>query len=345
MERGIGFVKTACLFLGSFAFMTCGPPDTAVMEEAKSYKFAFIPQQPLPVYYEPHKDGARSKANEITVKGPDSVEIAVFEQPIPNQLQAINDALAAGVHGMIISPQDSKSIVPTVNMAADAGIPTVLFESTLDPPSKHITLVEVDSVGNGRLSAKLMSKALGPAGGKILVLRGDLSSADATINGFMAESTENNLQLTIADIVICKTSDSPAACSQKMEASMAANPDATGWYFPFVWRRIGLHDATKTTIAPTWRTGKYKTVAGNAQSDTLDVIRNGLVYAIITPNFWDLGYTPTQLLYNYLKTKQTYSPSISAQTAVVCLNNVENFAATWATNDFSVPLPPCSYLK
>lgn len=61
------------------------------------------------------------------------VKVASNETSIEEQIQIVNDLVAAKVHAIVIAPGDSQSLVPALKKASDAGIKVVNIDNRLDP--------------------------------------------------------------------------------------------------------------------------------------------------------------------------------------------------------------------
>src|SRR6266540_6206089 len=77
------------------------------------------------------REGAQAKADEL------GVELQSFAGKVDgdtdSQVQAIENLIAAGAKGILITPSDSAAIVPTVQKARDAGILVIALDTPLDP--------------------------------------------------------------------------------------------------------------------------------------------------------------------------------------------------------------------
>lgn len=75
------------------------------------------------------------------------VKTAAQETSIEQQIQLVEDLIAAKVDAIVIAPGDSQRLVPTLKKAADAGIKLVNIDNRLDPATaKQVGLVQVPFV-------------------------------------------------------------------------------------------------------------------------------------------------------------------------------------------------------
>src|SRR5947209_16073809 len=88
------------------------------------------------------------------------------------QVAAIENLIAAGAKGILITPNDSRAIVPTIEKARAAGILVIALDTPLDPPTAADATFATDNFLAGELIGKWALKTLGPkaASAKIALL-------------------------------------------------------------------------------------------------------------------------------------------------------------------------------
>lgn len=124
-------------------------------------------------------NGIESKAAEL---GVDLIELD-GGWDAAKQTDQMNSLIAQGVDAIILNPVDSKSIVPVVKKAFDAGIPVVMGAMNIDASGADyvVTYVGADELDVGRAAGELMLKTLGEAGGDVLIVEGK-AGTDPQIN-------------------------------------------------------------------------------------------------------------------------------------------------------------------
>lgn len=90
-----------------------------------------------------------------------SIHDANFRQDV--QAAQVEDLIASRVNALIITPVDSKGVVPSVEAANRAGIP-VITADIASAGGKVICHVASDNVMGGRLAGEFMARALGGKG-------------------------------------------------------------------------------------------------------------------------------------------------------------------------------------
>jgi ribose transport system substrate-binding protein len=85
------------------------------------------------------------------------------------QIQLVQNAIAAGVDGIVLAPLDARALVDPVEAAVAKGIPVVIFDSALES-TKMVSYVATNNYNGGVLAARRMGELL-KGQGKIILLR------------------------------------------------------------------------------------------------------------------------------------------------------------------------------
>lgn len=89
---------------------------------------------------------------------------------VPKQLSDIEDLLARGVDGLLVTPLSSEAVAPSVEDAVGDGIPTVIFNNEI-ATDKFTSIVWADEYRFGWLGGQWLKEKLGGKG-KVVVLEG-----------------------------------------------------------------------------------------------------------------------------------------------------------------------------
>jgi hypothetical protein len=93
------------------------------------------------------------------------------DKDVAKQGNQIKDFIVKKVSAIVLSPCDSKSIIPVIQEANAAGIPVFTVDIPCNEPGvKIVTQIATDNYGGGKEAGQAMIEALGEAGGKIAVL-------------------------------------------------------------------------------------------------------------------------------------------------------------------------------
>ncbi|MGD9720848.1 MAG: substrate-binding domain-containing protein [Pirellulales bacterium] len=108
--------------------------------------------------------GAEQAGVEIIWKGP------ITESDREQQINLVQDFVAQGVDGICLAPLDSQALLPAVEEAQAAGVPTLLYDSGLDDASHVVSFVATDNYHGGQLAGRHLGQLLGGKG-RVIVLR------------------------------------------------------------------------------------------------------------------------------------------------------------------------------
>ncbi|MFM2318199.1 MAG: sugar ABC transporter substrate-binding protein [Thiothrix sp.] len=105
------------------------------------------------------KEGAEAKAKEL------GMTLQSFAGKVDGdndtQVQAIENLIAAGAKGILITPSDSKAIVPAVEKARKAGILVIALDTPLDPANAADATFATDNFKAGELIGQWTAATLG----------------------------------------------------------------------------------------------------------------------------------------------------------------------------------------
>jgi ribose transport system substrate-binding protein len=105
---------------------------------------------------------AKELGVKVTIAGPSSVDI-------PGLVSAVEQTAARKPAGMMVVGWDPSALIPAINRAIDAGIPTLCIDADV-PGSKRLCFVGTDWYDLGRRQGEAMLNALGGKRGPIAML-------------------------------------------------------------------------------------------------------------------------------------------------------------------------------
>ena len=87
------------------------------------------------------------------------------------QSNQVKDFIVKKVSAIVLSPCESRSVVPVIKEANAAGIPVLTVDIPCNEPGvKLLTQVATDNYGGGKEAGKAMIEALGTQGGQVAIL-------------------------------------------------------------------------------------------------------------------------------------------------------------------------------
>jgi len=154
------------------------------------------------------------------------------DKDVAKQGNQIKDFLVKGASAIVLSPCDSKSILPVIAEANAAGVPVFTVDIPCNEPGvKIVTQVATDNEGGGREAAKAMIEALGAAGGKVAILHmKQAESCLLRVKGFRAVVEEHN-RAAAAKLELVAELESGGAKDvgfRAAEDALQAHPDLRG---------------------------------------------------------------------------------------------------------------------
>jgi fructose transport system substrate-binding protein len=105
------------------------------------------------------REGANAKAKELGVRLQSFA--GKFDGDNDTQVAAIESLIAAGAKGILITPSDTKAVVPAVKKAREAGLLVIALDTPLDPIDSADSTMATDNFQAGVLIGKWAAGALG----------------------------------------------------------------------------------------------------------------------------------------------------------------------------------------
>lgn len=200
------------------------------------------------------------------------------DKDVAKQGNQIKDFIVKKVSAIVLSPCDSKSIIPVIQEANAAGIPVFTVDIPCNEPGvKIVTQVATDNYGGGKEAGTAMIEALGPSGGKIGILHfKQAESCQLRVKGFR-EVIEAHNAFGKPRIEIVTELESGGAKDQGYKAAedaLQANPDLRGLFAindpAALGARAALEKAGKTQVL---------IVGFDGQPEGKQAIKDGKIYA------------------------------------------------------------------
>jgi ribose transport system substrate-binding protein len=202
-----------------------GQADTAAnaVDAKSAVKIGFSQATQQSPFYVALSDAAKAKAK---AEG-DQLFFADANGDVTKQNNDVQDLITRGIDVLVINPVDPKGIAPSLAAAKAAGIKVV----TVDRPvaSGAASFVGRDNKAMGKLVGEQAVKALGSAGGKVIIIQGDAG-------GTVAADRRAGFAAAAKSVPSIKLVDGPYANYVRAQAVTAmqdllqANPDVKAVY-------------------------------------------------------------------------------------------------------------------
>lgn len=200
------------------------------------------------------------------------------DKDVAKQGNQIKDFIVKKVSAIVLSPCDSKSIIPVIQEANAAGIPVFTVDIPCNEPGvKIVTQIATDNYGGGKEAGQAMIEALGEAGGKIAVLHfKQAESCLLRVKGFRevidAHNASGKAKITIATEL--ESGGAKDVGYKAAEDALQAHPDLRGIFAindpAALGARGALEKAGKTQVL---------IVGFDGQPEGKQAIKDGKIYA------------------------------------------------------------------
>jgi fructose transport system substrate-binding protein len=160
LAGGMALTLTAC---GSGSK---GSADTG--SSGGAVKVGLITKTDTNPFFVKMKEGAQAAAKENGVTL--STAAGKFDGDNAGQIAAIENMVASGVKGILITPSDSKAILPAIKKARDKGVLVIALDSPTDPQNGTDALFATDNKKAGVLIGQYAKAAMAGKPAKIATL-------------------------------------------------------------------------------------------------------------------------------------------------------------------------------
>jgi ribose transport system substrate-binding protein len=200
------------------------------------------------------------------------------DKDVAKQSNQIKDFIVKKVSAIVLSPCDSKSIIPVIQEANAAGIPVFTVDIPCNEPGVDIvTQVVTDNFSGGKEAATAMIEALGDGGGEIAVLHfKQVESCILRVNGFREVIDAHNAsgKSKIEIVAELESGGAKDIGFKATEDALQANPNLRGVFAingpAALGARAALEKAGKTRVL---------IVGFDGQPEGRQAIKDGKIYA------------------------------------------------------------------
>lgn len=143
------------------------------------------------------RDGANAKASEL------GVDLRTFagkyDGDNDTQVAAVESLISAGAKGILITPSDTKAIVPAIKKAREAGLLVIALDTPLDPIESADATFATDNFKAGVLIGQWAAKTLGDKAATARVAFLDALEAQPTVDLLRDHGFMTGFGITVSD--------------------------------------------------------------------------------------------------------------------------------------------------
>ncbi|MES4903472.1 MULTISPECIES: sugar ABC transporter substrate-binding protein [unclassified Streptomyces] len=159
----------ACTGIAALTLTACGSGSgSASGGSGKGVKVGLITKTDTNPFFVKMKEGAEKAAKENGVQL--STAAGKFDGDNAGQITAIENMVASGVKGILITPSDSKAIVPAIQKARAKGVLVIALDSPTEPQSAVDALFATNNFKAGQLIGEYAKAAMKGKQAKIATL-------------------------------------------------------------------------------------------------------------------------------------------------------------------------------
>lgn len=202
------------------------------------------------------------------------------DNDVARQSNQVKDFIVKRCAAIVLSPADSKSIVPVIQEANAAGIPVFTVDIPCNETGVKIaTQISTDNLGGGREAGQAMIEALAGKPAKVGVL--DLKQVESCIlrvKGFKEVIAKHNQDKPAAKIEIVAELDGGGAKDKGFKAAedmLQAHPEMTGIFAINDPSALGARAA----LEKAGRADQVVIIGFDGQPEGKQAIKEGKIYA------------------------------------------------------------------
>ncbi len=201
------------------------------------------------------------------------------DKDVAKQSNQIKDFIVKKVSAIVLSPCDSKSIIPVIQEANAAGIPVFTVDIPCNEPGvKIVTQIATDNYGGGKEAAQAMIEALGEAGGKVAVLHfKQAESCILRVKGFTEVINAHNAsgQAKVEIVTELESGGAKDVGFKAAEDALQAHADLRGIFAINDPAALGARAA----LEKSGKTKQVLIVGFDGQPEGKQAIKDGKIYA------------------------------------------------------------------
>ena len=211
-------------------------------------------------------------------RGYDAIVVS-GDKDVAKQSNQIKDFIVKKVSAIVLSPCDSKSIIPVIQEANAAGIPVFTVDIPCNEPGvKIVTQVATDNYSGGKEAGQAMIEALGEAGGKIAVLHfKQAESCILRVKGFREVIDAHNASGKAKIDIVTELEGGGAkdVGYKAAEDALQAHPDIRGIFAINDPTALGARGAVEKAD----KTKQVILIGFDGQPEGKQAIKDGKIYA------------------------------------------------------------------
>jgi len=303
---------------------TSGGAPAPTSGEGRPLRIAVIPKGTTHGFWKSVHAGAIKAERELQAAG---LKISIDWKGPPKeddrdqQIQVVENFISAGVSGIALAPLDDETLLGPVRSAGSAGIPVVIFDSSLKGTvgKDFVAYVATNNRNGGVLAAKRLGQVMGGKGNAIL-LRYQEGSASTTQReqGFLEtlEKEFPQIRLISKDLFAGATMEMAQERSQNLLNRF--KDEVQGIFTPNESSTFGMLRA----LQDAGLAGKVKFVGFDSSVDLMRGMKDKQIDGLVLQNPIQMGYLAVKTVVDHLQ-KKPVPPETDTGAVLVTPENMD----------------------
>lgn len=268
-------------------------------------------------FWDEVRAGIRAEADSLPIQNV-SLEFRTHPGLGEGEEESFEEALTAGVNGIIIFPTRPDKLARLVRRAAQSNIP-VICVATDAPKTDRLAVVSIDTMVSGSLAADLMGKFLrGP--GKVAVTLSDLNILEHFEKRAAFEKTLQTFYPKVQLAATIEDHDVESEAYDKARNLFRSHPDLSGLYVTTEASIPVLNAARDVGIL-----SQLTIITTDLFSALVPEIRSGAVEATIYQRPRTQGLLALRVLHEFLTEGKCPNPQVTVAPHLVMRGNLDFF--------------------
>ena len=268
-------------------------------------------------FWEDVRAGIQKEAEFHNVGGTD-IEFRTYPSLGKGEAEAFENALAAGVNGIITFPSRPQQMGTWMKRAAKAKIPVVCV-ATDAPDSGRLAVVSIDTMVSGSLAGDLLGRIL-RGQGKVAVTLSDLAINEHAEKSRSFAETLQKYHPGICVIETIEEHDIESEAYEKCRSLFASHPDLAGMYVTTEASIPVLEAARDAGILP-----QLSILTTDLFPALIAQIREGRVIGTIDQRPYTQGRLAFRVLHQFLIEGSCFSDEVVLSPQLVMRGNLDFF--------------------
>jgi ribose transport system substrate-binding protein len=286
---------------------------------AKKYKIAIVPKALDNPVFALGKLGLEQRAKELGDVEP--IFTAATQTVTAQDVSIVEGLVTSKVDAIGISCNDPVAYNATIDKGIAAGIKIMCWDSDA-PASKRIAFYGVNSEGVGAEMGAYMTKLLNNKG-NVVIVSGDAAALNLNLR---IKGVKSKLGSGIKLLNTYFTKDDTPTAAADTEAAIQAYSNLDGIIMVGGWALFSSEGATPLLDKAK---GKIKCISFDPLQPVTQYMKDGIVQAVWSQDYWGWGYQTCGILYSMLQ-GQKWHENIPQPSQQVNASEWKSWASRWA---------------